>query len=203
MRRWSVIVLMLVVGVGLSVMTGLAQDFDTLHPNPLSSEFISYGSSSLDGQALQEDNVVRAYDSTGVLSGEKSAIGGDYPGWYLVPVYGDDPMTTATDEGAQSGELIYFTVDGHQAVVGPNSEEPVWEDEVLLREVNLEACTLAGDFDCDCRVTAVDLMRQAEFAGGIRGETGYYLPYDHDVDYDIDAGDLATTASEWRSACQP
>lgn len=69
--------------------------------------------------------------------------------------------------------------------------------------MDVQACTLAGDYDCDCRVSVADLMRQAMKFGVSRGEGGYYPPLDRAGTGDtIDVEDLQRTASEWRNACQ-
>jgi hypothetical protein len=78
--------------------------------------------------------VVRAYDPTGVLAGRATVA---LSGWYLMPVYGDDPMT-ALDEGAVSGDRITFTVDGCPAVpLGP--DPPIWAEAGRRVEVELAA----------------------------------------------------------------
>ncbi|MFQ5859746.1 MAG: hypothetical protein ACE5LU_29475 [Anaerolineae bacterium] len=133
-------------------------------------DFVGQGGSTLDDQPLSAGAVVRAYDPTGVLAGEFVVPGGDYPpGWYgLMPVYRDRP-DTPEDDGAEPGDHIAFTVNGYPAVpLGP--DPPVWTQHGSLVQVNLRACTLAGDFDCDCRVTVADLMRQARGFGAVRGQ---------------------------------
>ncbi|MFQ5340594.1 MAG: hypothetical protein ACE5F6_03510 [Anaerolineae bacterium] len=121
-------------------------------------------------------------------------------GWYLLAVYADDPATTALDEGAVAGDPIAFTINGHQAVpVGPDAA--LWSGAVDRLHVELRACTLAGDCDCDCRATVADLMRQARSFGMSRGQAGFYPPYDRDGDGEIGSGDLQA-AGGWRASCQ-
>jgi hypothetical protein len=171
---------------------------DELHPTPWFVDFVGQGGSTLDGKPLPVGAVVRAYDPTGVLAGEVSVV---QAGWYLLSVYGDDPQTPDLDEGADAGDPIAFTVDGHPAVpMGP--EEPVWREAGSRVHVELRACTLAGDFDCDCRVTVADLMRQAAIFGVAWGETGYYPPLDRDGDRRIGSTDLQAVANGWRATCQ-
>jgi hypothetical protein len=171
---------------------------DELYPTPWSVDFVGQGGSTLDGQPLPAGAVVRAYDPTGTLAGRVEV---SLAGWCLLAVYADDPATTDLDEGAVAGDPIAFTVDGHQAVpLGPDS--PVWTQSGSRLHVELRACTLAGDFDCDCRVTVADLMRQARRFGVSRGEAGYYPPFDRDGDGDVDSGDLQAVAGEWRAICQ-
>ncbi|MFQ5858027.1 MAG: hypothetical protein ACE5LU_20680 [Anaerolineae bacterium] len=171
---------------------------DELHPTPWWVDFLGEEESTLDSELLPVGAVIRAYDPTGVLAGRAEV---SLAGWYLVSVYADDPMTTELDEGAVSGDPIAFTVDDNPAVpLGPDL--PVWSQTGTLAHVELRACTLAGDFDCDCRVTVADLMRQARSFGASRGQAGYYPPYDHDEDEDIDIGDLQETAGRWHTGCQ-
>ncbi len=150
---------------------------------------------TLDGRAVPAGAVVRAYDLTGVLAGAFTVT---TPGWYgLMPVYGDDAQSSE-DEGAEEGDSIRFTIDGHPAIpLGP--DPPVWAG--LVRQVDLKACTLAGDFDCDCRVTVADLMRQVRSFGVSRGQAGYYPPLDRDGDTDIGVADLQAVAGLWRTTC--
>jgi len=100
-----------------------------------------------------------------------------------------------------AGDRIAFTVDDHPTVPqGP--EVPVWTASGSRLHVELRACTLPGDFDCDCRVTVADLMRQAQGFGARRGKVGYYPPLDRDGDGEIDSGDLQAVASGWHTGCQ-
>lgn len=62
-------------------------------------------------------------------------------------------------------------------------------------------CSLAGDFDCDCRVTVGDLMRQARVFGVARGQAGYYPPLDRDGVNGIGGGDIQDVAGRWRLGC--
>jgi hypothetical protein len=178
----------------LLVTAGAADD---PHETPWWVDFLGQDESTLDGEPLLVGAVVRAYDPTGVLAGQATVT---LAGWYLVSVYGDDPQTPDLDEGADAGDRIAFTVDGHPAVsLGPDA--PVWTTSGSRLHVELRACTLAGDFDCDCRVTVADLMRQARSFGVSQGEAGYYPPFDRDDDGDVDSGDLQAVAGGWRAAC--
>jgi hypothetical protein len=171
---------------------------DEVHPTPWFVDFVGRGGSLLDGKPLPVGAVVRAYDPTGVLAGRAEVI---LVGWYLVSVYGDDPQTPDLDEGAVAGDSIAFTVDGHPAVpVGP--EAAVWTASGSRVHVELRACSLDGDFDCDCRVTVADLMRQARSFGVSLGEGGYYPPLDRDGDGKVDSSDMEVVVSRWRAACE-
>jgi hypothetical protein len=183
--------------LSLVLLLVAAQSYDEPHTTPWWVDILGQ-QSTLDGQPLPAGTVVRAYDPTGVLAGQTEVT---LAGWYLVSVYGDSPLTPELDEGAVAGDRIAFTVDGYQAVpLGP--DPPVWTQSGSRLHVELRACTLAGDFDCDCRVTVADLMRQARSFGVSQGQTGYYPLLDRDGDGGIDARDLQDVAGRWRAACQ-
>lgn len=183
---------------GLLIAAQAVHSDEELHPTPWSVDFLGQ-QSTLDGQLLPVGSVVRAYDPTGVLAGRAEVA---LDGWYLVSVYGDDhTLTPGLDEGADSGDRIAFTVNGNPAVPwGP--DPPVWMVPGSRVHVELRACSLAGDFDCDCRVSMADLMRQAHSFGVSRGKAGYYPPFDRDNDDDVDARDLQQVAIYWRTSCQ-
>jgi len=179
----------------LSSLLVAALPVDELHPTPWSVDFLG-SQSVLDGQPLPVGAVVRAYDPTGVLAGRTSVT---LDGWYLLPVYEDDP-STGLDEGAQPGDTIIFTVDGHPAVaMGP--DQPVWDASGTRLNVELWASSLSGDFDGDCVVGVTDVLRQSQAMGTTRGEPGYYLPFDSDGDGDIDGNDLRQTIARWHTRC--
>ena len=194
-HRWILLLSLALLLVAVqSPVLSLAEGSDEPHATPWWVDFLGERS-TLDGQPLPVGAVVRAYDPTGVLAGRTEVT---LAGWYgLMPVYGDD-LQSSEDEGAEEGDSIQFTIDGHPAIpMGP--DPAVWSG--LVRQVDLKACTLAGDFDCDCRVTVADLMRQVRSFGVSRGEAGYYPPFDRDGDEDIDSGDLQDAASRWRTVC--
>lgn len=184
-------------GLTLGVLAVVAGDTP-----PNSVDFVGPGGTRLDGEPVPAGAVVRAYDPTGLPSGgglEEGIV--EEPGYYLIPVYGEDEgFWGDPDSGVTDGDRLVFTVDGHPAVpIGP--DEPVWVGSETRRDVNLRACTLAGDFDCDCRVTVADLMRQAQALGTSRGEEGYYPPFDRDSDDDVDNDDVLQTHSAWHNTC--
>lgn len=196
--------------LGLVLLAVAAHSDDEVHPTPASVHFWGQAS-TLDGQPLPADAVVRAYDPSGVLAGcydpagQLTGCNDTGPeGGYAMPVYGDDHgPASEVDEGADPGDEIFFTVNGLPAVpMGPDA--PIWTgDTATPVHVELRACTLAGDFDCDCRVTVADVLRQARSFGVARGEAGYYPPLDRaGADDTIDVQDLQQTASEWGDACQ-
>lgn len=152
--------------------------------------------STLDGEPLPVGTMVRAYDPTGVLAGCR-AVRGD--GKYGVAVYQDE-ADTLLDEGAEPGDRIAFTVDDYPAVpLGPDT--PLWVQPYDLVKVELRACRLAGDFNCDCRVDVTDIQQVAARWGISQGQEGYYPPYDTDGD-GIDVEDIQRVALGWREVCE-
>jgi len=181
---------------GLTLLLVAAGSAEEVHPTPWFVDFVGE-QSTLDQQPLPPGAVVRAYDPVGTLAGREEVT---LAGYYLVPVYRDDPDTPNLDEGAEPGDAIAFTVDGHQAVaLGPDAA--VWEQNAVRLAVELRACSLAGDFDCDCDVTVADLMRQAKAFGVARGQAGYYPPLDRDGVNGIDSSDIQDVAGRWHLAC--
>lgn len=175
---------------------------EEVYPTPWFVDVVGQ-QSTLERRPLPAGAVVRAYDPRGVLAGQGEVT---VVGHYLVSVYRDDPATPDLDEGAESGDPIAFTVDGHQAVaLGPDAA--VWEQSAVRRAVELRACTLAGD--CDCRVTVADpstgsgqgLMRQARAYGVARGQAGYYPPLDRDGVNGIGGSDIQDVAGRWHLGC--
>lgn len=187
-RKWLALLL-------LSCLVVAAYPADEVHPTPWSMDFLG-SHSTLNGQPLPAGAVVRAYDPAGTLAGRVSVT---LEGWYLLPAYQDDPLT-GLDEGAQPGDTIVFTVDGHPAVpMGP--DPPVWGAAGTRAHVELWASTLAGDFDGNCAVGVTDVLRQSQALGTTRGQAGYYPPFDSNGDGEIDGDDLRQTIANWRTSC--
>jgi len=188
--RWLILL------VGLSLLLVAAGGEDDLHPTPWFVDFAGQ-QSTLDQQPLPAGALVRAYDPAGNLAGRVEVA---LSGYYLMPVYKDDPATPDLDEGADPGDAIAFTVDGRQAIaLGP--DPAVWDDLAARLDVELRACTLAGDFDCDCRVTVADLLRVAAAFGAGPGQNGYYPPLDRDGANGIDLSDIQDVAGRWQLVC--
>src|SRR4030042_3756372 len=93
--------------------------------------------SSLDGQALPVGAVITAIDPEGVVCGEFVVTEAGRYG--LMPVYGDDSYTL-TDEGAVSGDLLEFRINGIKASVA-GSDEALWTTMGDLNQVDLTAST--------------------------------------------------------------
>lgn len=164
--------------------------------------------STLDGQLVPVGAVVSAYDPTGVVCGTSTVV---EPGLYPLLACERDRSDTPEDDGAEPGDVIQFTIDGLPTRVVPISfnftavpptTAVTWTSMGDVWEVDLHACTLAGDLDCDCRVTVADLMRQAAAFGVAQGETGYYPPLDRDQNGAVDSGDLQAVAGAWGAVCQ-
>ena len=174
-----------------------ANSTDELHPTPWFTDFLGE-QSTLGGQPLPVGAVVRAYDPTGVLAGRAEVA---LSGWYLMPVYGDDPLTEF-DEGAESGDTITFTVDDYPAVpLGP--DPPLWVGAGSRVHVELETCPLFGDLDCDCDVDIVDIMMVASRWSCQLGDECYDAHCDLDGDGDIDIVDCMQVAVHWGEVCSP
>jgi len=94
--------------------------------------------------ALQQLNHRAGLRSHRVLAGSAEVT---LAGWYLVSVYGDDPMTAGLDEWAEAGDTIAFIVDGHRPVPF-GRDPPAWGQAGTRLHGELHAGTLAGDFDC-------------------------------------------------------
>jgi hypothetical protein len=168
---------------------------DELHPTPWFVDFMGE-QSTLYGQPLPVGAVVRAYDPTGMLAGRAEVT---LSGWYLMSVYSDDP-TTEFDEGAESGDTITFTVDGHPAVpLGPDPS--VWTAAGERVHVELEACTLRWDLDCNCQVDVEDVMMVASRWRCRRGDECYDPHCDLDDDGDIDVVDIMQVVAHWGEGC--
>lgn len=92
-------------------------------------------SSTLNGEPIQPGDIVTAFDPDGTLIGRTVV---EHEGRYgLMALYMDDPATSV-DEGAVSGDLISFEVNGIQAVAqGPH--EPVWTDNGAILISNIAA----------------------------------------------------------------
>jgi hypothetical protein len=174
-----------------------AEGDDELHPTPWFVDFLGE-QSTLGGQPLPVGSVIRAYDPSGVLAGRTEVT---LSGWYLMAVYRDDPMTQI-DEGAQPGDTIAFTINGYPAVpLGP--DPPLWTAAGERVHVELEACSLFGDLDCDCDVDVADVMMVCSRWRCQLGDTCYDPGCDLDGDDDIDIVDIMQVVAHWGESCSP
>lgn len=181
----------------LLVVAQAARSDDDLHPTPWFVDFWGQ-QSTLNDQSLPVGTVVRAYDPNGVLVGRTEVA---LNGWYLMAVYGDDPLTEL-DEGATSGDTITFTINGQSAVpLGPH--QPLWTVSGERIQVELSASTLFGDLDGDCDVDVADIMMAASRWRCQLGEECYDPHCDLDDDGDIDIVDIMKVAAHWSEICSP
>ena len=193
-RSWALLLCL----AWLLLAAQAAQLTDELHPTPWFVDFVGEGESTMYGQPLPVGVVVRAYDPSGVLAGRAEV---PKISWYLMPVYGDDPMTEL-DEGAESGDTITFTVDDQPAVpLGP--DPPVWTEAGSLVHVELEVCPLFGDLDCDCDVDVADIMMVASKWRCQLGDQCYDPLCDLNDDGDIDIVDIMLVVAHWGEVCYP
>ena len=183
--------------LALSKVEGSAKGDDELHPTPWFVDFVGE-QSTLNGHPLPVGAVIRAYDPSGVLAGRAQVT---LSGWYLMAVYGDDPMTQL-DEGARSGDMITFTINGQPAAaLGPDQAR--WTASGERAHVELSASTLFGDLDGDCDVDIVDIMMVASKWRCQSGDTCYDARCDLDGDGDIDIADIMQVAAHWSESCSP
>jgi len=181
----------------LSPALSSAEGGDELHPTPWFVDFMGE-QSTLNGQPLPVGTIIRAYDPSGMLVGRTEVT---LSGWYLMAVYGDDPLTEL-DEGAESGDTIIFTINGQPAVpLGP--DQPLWTASGERLHVELSASTLFGDLDGDCDVDVVDIMMVASRWCCQRGDECYDVHCDLDGDGDIDIVDIMQVAAHWGEVCSP
>lgn len=200
MRHKRILRLLTLVGLlwGVTVALSWAQW-------PQAVNFYSVNS-TLDGDHVPVGTAVAAYDPTGVECGTSVFV---TPGTFqLLPCQLDD-KDTLQDEGANPGDVISFSIGGLPTTAVPISlnGHPVpptasitWTNMADLWEVDLSACTLAGDLDCNCRVDVADIQHIAGQWGLAPGQHGYYPPYDHDRD-GVDAADIQGIALGWRGTC--
>ncbi len=78
------------------------------------------------GDMFKKDDVLTVYDPDGVLCGEfRISEDGQYG---IIHVYGDDRTSSGTDEGAQTGDPLYFYLNGEE-IIPKDSEKAVWSSD--------------------------------------------------------------------------
>jgi hypothetical protein len=82
---------------------------------------------------LAVGDVVEFFDPEGTLCGR--SVVDEEGGYGLMPVYGDDPMTSDIDEGAREGDYLTIRVNGRE--VYPVGDPPVWDREGETRRIDL------------------------------------------------------------------
>lgn len=94
---------------------------------------------------IQPGAVITTKDPDEVVCG---AIVVENEGAYNLRVYGDDPTTPSTDEGASKSDVITFYINGYPAT--PTSGTPVWTSGGLT------------ELDLSSLVTSVEEKEQSE-----------------------------------------
>jgi hypothetical protein len=101
------------------------------------NEWVSFWSDStyFEGQPVKAGDIIEAFDPQGVHCGSFTVTATGRYG--LMPVYCDD-TTTTVDEGARSGDVITFKINGYAArTYGP--AQPTWTANGDVKKVNLIA----------------------------------------------------------------
>lgn len=95
-----------------------------IQPTPFFCSFFD-SLSTVNGLPLPVGSIVTARDPNGVLCGIDTVTAAGYYGF--MPVYGDDPNTAGSDEGASEGEVITFRVNDRTASVTVGSA--IWNNQ--------------------------------------------------------------------------
>ncbi|MGA9349129.1 MAG: hypothetical protein WBW48_10030 [Anaerolineae bacterium] len=168
-----------------------------VQPPPIPHSF--YGAVEINGEPAPVGTQVEAR-GTGVLTGMLgNPITVTQVGQYGGPG-GFDPKLAVQGQVAD-GTPIEFYVDGVRAqcaVPGGPWQESYPFSSGAVTELNLRACTLPGDIDCDCDVDIVDVMLVANCWRSTDPECD---PYDLDDDGDIDIVDIMLVVVHWGDAC--
>jgi len=109
-------------------------------PTPFFTSFFdSTFSSTYNGQLLPVGSIIGAFDPSGVFCGVDTVRTEGTFGF--MPVYGDDPLSTGVDEGAEAGENISFKINGIDAVV--TAGDSTWADDRTNRSITILATPLS------------------------------------------------------------
>ena len=187
MRRDKVI---LVVILALTCSLALATGVGAVPPLP--SSF--YGTVKLNKANVPDGTVVSAwirgskYAETQTLTYQGDSV-------YAVRVPGDD-LETPQIEGGVEGDTVIFMV-GEVAAI----ETGTWHSGTDV-ELNLTACSLVGDLDCNCLVDVADVMKVANCWCCECWDPCYDPRYDMDDDCDIDIVDIMMVAAHWGETCE-
>lgn len=121
---------------------------------------------------------------------------GDYGAMY---VYGEDTSVSPPVPGMRSGEVIAFCVNGVGATASP---ELTWVNDRDLHQVNLSACVLFGNFDCDREITVADIMLVASRWRMTDEDPDWEARYDLNGDGIITVVDIMKVAANWGKTCE-
>lgn len=104
--------------------------------------------SQWDGALLAPGTTIEAWDSDGVRCGFAQV---NLDGGFLIHVYGNDPLTPAVDEGANSGEFLAWRIGS----IGVAAGDAMWLANIVgsfadmrwengaAKQIRLEAHTMA------------------------------------------------------------
>ena len=154
---------------------------------PLPATF--YGTVQLDGAGVSAGTTISAWINIQQYAQAQTLTYQGNP-VYAIDVPGDDQDTPDVVEGGSTGDEVSFKVGGQVAIV-----TSTWH-EGALNELDLVACTLLGDMDCNCTVNVDDIMKVAACLG-----EAYHLACDLDEDRDNDIADIQIVAGQWRNGC--
>lgn len=127
----------LILALAFILILGSAVNGQITPTNIFTSFFDSV--STYNGELLPIGSVVKAYDPDGVLCG--MYVVDKAEGHYgFMAVYGDDPLTSGVDEGAELGDEISFEINGRPATaVG----DVMFADQVVKKvELSASATTM-------------------------------------------------------------
>ena len=125
--------------------------------------FFKSSNTTLNGQPVPVGSMITAKDPDGVVCGEFIVKEAGKYGY--MSVYGDEPATPNVDEGAQTGNIIKFFINGIPATI-TNGVEPKWQDRKKL-VVDLAAGKIIGDVTKNGVITGMDAARILQHLTGL------------------------------------
>ncbi|MEA3296738.1 MAG: hypothetical protein U9R56_02605, partial [candidate division Zixibacteria bacterium] len=131
--------------IGLMVLVLATMSQAEVNPTPFVKLF--KGDVYINGQPAPTGTIIDAYDPDSVHCGTFT-VGSiiDSVGIYgYLRVYGDDTWTPAIDEGAESGDVITFKINGLVAETDVISGSVYWYDKDIS-EINLSVENVVVDF---------------------------------------------------------
>ena len=153
------------------------------YPGP---KFANYYSSAtlFNGQPVPVGSIIRAYDSSNVLSGvDTVGLGPSAPAGFFgfMNVYGDDLTTVGVDEGPITDDTVRFTINGRPATVV--SGDPTWTDQTqkeLVLSASMSVAMTVVEIPTD---KAASFNKVIRFTVGVRndgsGEDFYHIITSH------------------------
>ncbi len=150
---------------------------------------VFYGTVQLDGAGVPDGMIVSTWIGTQKYAQTQTET---YQGQavYAITVPGDDPGTPDVVEGGTADDEVSFKIGAQVAIV-----TGTWQESSIIN-LDLVACTLPGDMDCNCVVDIVDIMKMVACLDG-----SYHRVCDLDNSGDNDVTDVQTVADQWRQTC--